>query len=81
MKCRVKQIKGINAFHLIFGKQTDMTLSLLRLQEYYESPEFCGKRFTLEEFIEWYIDKFHEFSYITETGGMNIPGNQTIEID
>jgi hypothetical protein len=79
MKCRIKKIKGINTYHLNFDKQTDMTLSLLRLQEYYESPEFASKRFTMEEYIEWYVEKFHEFNYLTETGGMNIPGRQVKE--
>ena len=79
MRCRVKQIKGMNAFNLIFDKQIDMTLSLLRLQEYFESPKFAGKRFSFEDYIEWYVDRFKEFGYLTEVGGMNIPGKQVKE--
>lgn len=45
----------------------------MRFQEYYESPEFKGKTFTLEEFAHWYASKYGSFSYAKDWYGFNIP--------
>src|SRR3989344_5538943 len=43
-----------------FPTQRDMTETLLRFVEYYESPEFMGKIFTFEEFKQWYLQNSPE---------------------
>jgi len=64
---------------LIFPTQRDVTSTLLRFQEYYESPKFRGKIFSLEEFKRWYVAnspngiKTGEFTYYTDWNGFNIP--------
>jgi len=64
---------------LIFPTQRDVTLTLLRFQEHYESPKFRGKIFSLEEFKRWYVAnspngiKTGEFTYYTDWNGFNIP--------
>lgn len=60
-------------FHLEFEEIIDLTSTFLRFQEYYESPEFRGKIFTLDEYKEWYIKIRGIFSYYTDWGGFNIP--------
>lgn len=69
---KIKRI-GKNIFHLKFRNQYDITSTLLRFQEHYESPKFRNKIFTLEEFMDWYAKKNGNFTYYEEWNGFNIP--------
>lgn len=64
-----------NIFHLNFDTGYMMTSTFLRFQEHYESPEFRGKIFSLDEFKAWYpASRPHgEFSYYQDWGGFNVP--------
>lgn len=55
-----------------FDDSEVMCSTFLRFQEYYESPEFANKIFSLDEFKEWYRDG-GEFTYCTDWSGFNIP--------
>ena len=54
---------------------------MVRIQEHYESPEFSGKVFTLDEFRTWYTANSArgratgEFTYYTDWNGGNFPGS------
>ncbi len=55
----------------------DLCMHFLRYQEFYESPEFAGKKFTILEFMEWY-SKTHgggAFTYPKDWAGFNIPSS------
>jgi hypothetical protein len=56
----------------MFPTKEEMCKTMLRFAEHYESPEFRGKIFTLDEFKAWY-SKGGEFTYYTDWGGYNIP--------
>ena len=58
---------------LNFEDSWKMCFTFLRFQEHYESPEYAGKYFTLEEFKEWYQEDDEEFTYCEDWGGFNIP--------
>ncbi len=76
MKFKIKKIKPLKLWHVLFDKQIDMALSFLRIQEYCESPKFKGKDFELDEYIQWYSEKYKgPFDYHLEVGAHNIPGN------
>ncbi len=68
-----------NIFHIKFSTQEELTSTFLRFQEFFESPEFRGKVFTLEEYKKWYVDnspegkRTGEFTYYTDWNGFNIP--------
>lgn len=62
-------------FLLIFDNQLDITSTFLRFQEFYESPEFSGKIFTLEEYQKWYTAEKGSFSYYEDWNGFNIPSH------
>lgn len=47
--------------------------TFMRFQEYYESPEFKGKVFTVEEFARWYASKYGSWTYSKDWYGFNIP--------
>lgn len=75
MKFKINRIKPLRLWHVLFDKQTDMTLSFLRVQEYYESPKFRNKQFHLDDYVQWYSEKYKKpFDYHLEIGAHNIPG-------
>ena len=47
--------------------------TFMRFQEYYESPEFKGRVFSIEEFVQWYAGIHGSFSYSQDWYGFNIP--------
>lgn len=64
-------------FHINVEKQAELALTFLRFQEYYESPKYKDKIFSLEEFAQWYTKEHSEdgknFDYHKEWNGFNIP--------
>jgi len=58
---------------LTFPSQYLLAATFLRFQEHYESPEFRGRVFTWEEFMDWYARTRGKFSYLEDWGGFNIP--------
>jgi len=63
--------EGVLRLH--FEDAKEMCSTFLRFQEYYESPQFANKTFTLDEFKEWYQDEEDEFTYYEDWSGFNIP--------
>lgn len=55
--------------------QYALTSTFLRFQEHYESPKFRGKIFSLDDFMDWYAEKYGNFSYYQDWGGFNIPSS------
>jgi hypothetical protein len=47
--------------------------TFMRFQEYYESPVFKGRFFSVQEFADWYTGQFGKFSYCHDWSGFNIP--------
>jgi len=64
-------IEGL--YHLEFPNLYLMNATLIRFQEYYESPKFKGKAFDLEDFMDWYADREGKFDYFETIEGMNFP--------
>ena len=64
-----------NIILLVFENQFELASTFLRFQEHYESPEFRGRVFTLDEYKEWYIKQKGSFSYYTDWNGFNIPSH------
>lgn len=62
-----------------FDTQYNMNRTMIRFQEYYESPQFKDKVFFLKEFKEWYIKnstngkKTGKFTYYKDWNGCNVP--------
>lgn len=62
-----------NIYHLEFENQQDLTSTLLRFQEHYESPKFRNKVFTIEQFVRWYRSEKKRFTYFSDWTGFNFP--------
>ena len=60
-----------NVFLCEFPTQYLLTSTFIRFQEYYESPEFKGKFFTMEEYEDYYAEEFGNFDYYQKVGGCN----------
>ena len=76
----VKKISN-NIYLIKFRTRYELTSTLLRFQEYYESPKFKGQIFTLKEFKKWYTKnspkgkKTGKFTYYKDWSGFNIPSH------
>ena len=71
-----RPLRGV--VHLHFPSQREMCKTLVRIQEFYESPypEIKGKFFTLEKFAALYcVDHGSPFSYYEDWHGFNFPGD------
>lgn len=65
-----------NIIHLKFKLKRDLTKTMLRFQEHFESPKFRNKIFSLEEFKTWYIaqpENKGKFDYYSKWSGFNFP--------
>jgi hypothetical protein len=72
-KLKVKRIAP-KVFHVHARNQEMLAMSFLRFQEYYESPKFRKRLFTMKEFKKWYKKKYGKFSYCKDWAGFNVPG-------
>jgi len=61
--------------HFNFRSQKSLTKTMLRFQEFYESPYFKGKYFNISEFKVWYKKetKSKKFTYYEDWVGFNFP--------
>lgn len=62
-----------NIYHLQFKNQKDLTSTLIRFQEHYESPKFRNKVFSIEQFVNWYRSEKKRFTYFSDWSGFNFP--------
>ena len=70
-------MKNSQILHVQFPNQYLLTSTMMRFQEFYESPnpKFRGKYFTHEQYMDWYAqDNKGNMSYFTDWSGFNIPG-------
>lgn len=58
---------------LRFETQYELTSTFLRVQEHYESPQFHGRIFTLEQYMDWYVAENGAFTYFKDWSGFNVP--------
>ena len=64
-----------HVYHLDFGTQFDVAMHFLRFQDYYESPKFYKKFFTLLQHMKWYSQEYGQgaFTYPDDWSGFNVP--------
>jgi hypothetical protein len=60
---------------LRFKTQYELAATCLRMQEYYESPRFHGRIFSLEQFMDWYAARHGNFTYYQDWVGFNMPSS------
>ena len=72
--CQDGGMKRPQIYLIESSSRQDLAETFMRFQEYYESPEFKGKTFSVEDFAHWYTAKYGSFSYAKDWYGFNIPG-------
>jgi hypothetical protein len=60
-------------FLVRFNSQYAVASTFLRIQEHHESPTFRNKVFTLEQYMDWYAERFGAFTYYQDWSGFNVP--------
>ncbi len=84
LKIKSPKVKKITdrIYQLSFNNRFDLTMTFMRFQEYYESPKFRNKVFTLVEFMRWYSVTYGSgvFSYTIDWNGFNIPAIKIKEL-
>lgn len=64
-------------YELRFDDLYELCMTFLRYQEFYESPRYQDRKFTLAEYMSWYVKNQNDkdtFSYPSgDWGGFNIP--------
>jgi len=80
MKVKFRQVKPWPVYHLSFETRHDLAMTFIRMQEWYESPKFRHKIFTLDEFKKWYTKECGTFSYVQDWSGFNIPSTAVEQV-
>ena len=78
MKMKIeKDIVLPHLYLLTFETQYELCMSFVRMQEFYESPKFRNKYFTLEEFMDYWAKEYGHgaFDYPARWNGFNLPSN------
>jgi hypothetical protein len=74
MSIRIAKSKvGKGIYLLRFKTQYQLTATFLRVQEHYESPRFHGRIFSLEQYMDWYAERYGNFTYYQDWSGFNVP--------
>jgi hypothetical protein len=69
----VKSKVASGIFLLRFRTQYQLAATFLRVQEHYESPRFHGRVFSLEQYMDWYAERYGNFTYYQDWSGFNVP--------
>ncbi len=74
MDFNIKKIMP-HVYLLRFSTQHNLAMHFLRFQEYYESPKFFRKFFTIADYKEWYSEEHGKgsFTYPKDWTGFNVP--------
>lgn len=73
---QIKKVKlRKNVFLLLFKTPREASSTMLRFEEYYESPRFGGKAFSFGEFRKWYTKKRGKFTYYDDFTAFNLPSS------
>jgi len=74
MKVELRELES-NVYFLKFDNQYELTVTMLRFQEFYESayPNIQYKYFTLEDYMDTYAADQGNFTYCSDWNGFNIP--------
>jgi hypothetical protein len=62
-----------SVFLVRFDSQYALASTFLRIQEHYESSRFRNRVFSLEQFMDWYAERFGAFTYYEDWIGFNVP--------
>lgn len=69
--------------HVEMDSRYDLAMTFVRMQEWYESPKFHHKNFTLEQYMRWYATQSRgkgAFTYPIDWSGFNVPSEAVLAV-
>lgn len=72
MRCTKSRIAD-GVFLVRFDTQYALASTFIRIQEHYESSRFRNRVFSLEQYMDWYAERFGAFTYFEDWSGFNVP--------
>ena len=85
----IRKVEPHPVWHVEIDDRWELGMTFLRIQEHYESgnPDFQGKIFSLEEYMDWYASayikskKLHgAFIYASNWAAFNVPGSSVLAV-
>jgi hypothetical protein len=72
---RIEHIGPLPIYHVVIPNVNRLGMTFLRMQEFYESPKYKDRVFTVSEFARWYKRRHGAFTYASDYRAFNVPGN------
>lgn len=75
---KINKLGDIELYHIEFETQYEMTSTMIRMSEFYESEweTIRGHYFDIvEDYMDLYAEKFGNFTYFEDWSGYNVPGH------
>jgi hypothetical protein len=74
MSAQIAKKRLASGIYLLrFNTQYELASTFLRVQEHYESKEFAGRVFSVEQYMDWYAAVHGDFTYFVDWSGFNVP--------
>jgi len=74
MSIKIRKHRVAKGIYLLrFRTQYELASTFLRIQEHYESPKFHSRIFSLEQYMDWYAERYGNFTYFEDWSGFNVP--------
>lgn len=85
----LSKLPGYPIWHVESDDRWELAMTFLRIEEFYESPNpnFQGKVFTLEAYMDWYVREYSKdkkpygaFTYPADWAAFNVPGSAVLAV-
>lgn len=85
----IRKLEPYPVWHVEIDDRWELAMMFLRIQEHYESanPDFQGKIFTLEDYMDWYVRTHVKskrltgaFTYASDWSAFNVPSTSVLAV-
>jgi hypothetical protein len=85
----LRKLAAYPIWHVESDDRWELAMTFLRIEEFYEcpNPEFQGKVFSLETYMDWYVREYSKdkkpygaFTYPSDWSAFNVPGSAVLAV-
>lgn len=85
----VRKLPLYPIWHVESDDRWELAMTFLRIEEFYEcpNPDFQGKVFSLEAYMDWYVQEYSKdkepegaFTYPSDWSAFNVPGSAVLAV-
>lgn len=85
----LRKLPGYPIWHVESDDRWELAMTFLRIEEFYEcpNPDFQGKVFSLEAYMDWYVREYSKdkkpvgaFTYPSDWAAFNVPGKAVLAV-